>query len=118
MKRPHVTQLMESSHVTGEESFLAFLGEDHHKEPLRVAQPQTEQVYLGEAAIQVDLGFSLVHLGLPRVMVQGDHYLSPRPDFPDVLSDGGLSTLKAELRHQTIVDAVGSVALLGRPVLG
>ncbi len=46
-------------------------------------------------------------------MVQGDHYSSPGPDLLDVLSDGGLSALKAELRHQTIVYAMGSVAFLG-----
>ncbi len=74
-------------------------------------------MHLGEVAIQVDLGFSPVHLGLPRVMVQGDHYLSPRPDLPDVLPDGRFSTGEAKLRYQTIIDAVSSVALLGRPVL-
>ena len=51
-------------HVAAEESFLAFPGEGYHKEPLRVAQPQTEQMHLEEAAIQVDLGFSPVHLRL------------------------------------------------------
>ena len=69
-------------------------------------------------ALDVHLGFSPVSLGLAWIVVQGNGDVrATRSLLTDVVPDRGLTAQEAELSDQSLEDAVGRVALLGRSVL-
>jgi hypothetical protein len=58
-------------------------------------------------------GLAEVHLGVTRVMGQGDKDLAAPPaPFPDVILDDGVATLEAVLGAQSLENPLGRMPLL------
>ena len=89
-------QFLKSGHVAGEESFLAFPRESHHKEPLRVAQPEGLCFY--ELVDQAGSGASAAMAGCSTLVLR---LMASRADNTSVADSGRSDGSLANKRRMT-----------------
>jgi hypothetical protein len=114
----HASEKGEGLLVPRQERLLLLVGKGHDKRKLGVAEPQPEELHPEQLARHDALGFAEITLGVfPRLIGQGNEKMGMPRDgamLSDILAYVGLLAREAIFCHQPLIDAVGSMALLGR----
>lgn len=110
---------LEGVGVALEKGLLGLVREGLHVGGAGVGEPHQEELGLDQLPSHPDLRLAPVDLGLGAGVVGlGDVALDPQAELAaapgDVLADGALGDLGALLGDQSLPDALGGVALLGR----